>query len=51
MGYWFIKGVLAPVLRLFFRPTAYGLGNVPLDLSLDLPPDLRAAVPDLRRPV
>ena len=30
MGYWFIKGVLSPLLRLFFRPTARGLENVPL---------------------
>ena len=29
MGYWFIKAVLAPLLRLFFRPTAFGLENVP----------------------
>ena len=29
MGYWFIKAVLAPILRLMFRPTAHGLENVP----------------------
>ncbi len=29
MGYWFIKAVLAPLLRLFFRPSADGLENVP----------------------
>ena len=31
MGYWFIKAVLAPVLRVFFRPTAFGLANVPAE--------------------
>ena len=31
MGYWFIKAVLAPILRVLFRPTARGLENVPMD--------------------
>ena len=30
MGYWFIKAVLAPILRVLFRPSARGLENVPL---------------------
>ncbi len=30
MGYWFIKAFLAPLLRVFFRPTAIGLENVPV---------------------
>ncbi|MDP9435167.1 MAG: 1-acyl-sn-glycerol-3-phosphate acyltransferase [Actinomycetota bacterium] len=30
MGYWVIKLLLGPVLRLLFRPTARGLENVPL---------------------
>ncbi len=30
MGYWFIKAVLAPLLRMLFRPTARGLENIPL---------------------
>ena len=29
MGYWFIKAVLAPVLRLLFRPTVVGAENLP----------------------
>jgi 1-acyl-sn-glycerol-3-phosphate acyltransferase len=30
VGYWFIKAVLAPLLRLCFRPTVRGLENVPV---------------------
>ena len=31
MGYWFIKAFLTPLLRLFFRPTAHGLENLPTE--------------------
>ena len=31
MGYWFIKAVLAPVLRLLFRPTVVNAENIPLE--------------------
>ena len=31
MGYWLVKAVLAPILRLLFRPHVTGLENVPAD--------------------
>jgi 1-acyl-sn-glycerol-3-phosphate acyltransferase len=29
MGYWLVKAVLAPILRLLFRPTVQGEQNLP----------------------
>lgn len=31
MGYWLVKAVLTPILRLFFRPTIKGGQNLPVD--------------------
>jgi len=31
VGYWFIKAVLAPILRLMFRPTVVSPENIPLE--------------------
>ncbi len=31
MGYWFIKAVLAPILRVLFRPTVVNPENIPLE--------------------
>ena len=31
MGYWLVKAVLAPILRLLFRPTVTGMENLPAE--------------------
>src|SRR5438067_11765974 len=31
VGYWFVKAILTPILRLLFRPWVEGLDNVPED--------------------